>query len=83
MRIPCPYCGERDVREFIYRGDAAEPRPEGTEGLFEYVYLRRNVAGPMQEHWYHAYGCRQWLVVARDTRTHEIHGAVLASARTS
>ena len=28
MRIPCPYCGERDVHEFVYRGDAA-PRAPG------------------------------------------------------
>ena len=29
MRIPCPFCGERDAAEFVYRGDAGSgPRPE-------------------------------------------------------
>jgi methylglutamate dehydrogenase subunit B len=32
----------------------------------------------MHEHWYHAQGCRNWIVVTRDTRTHQISGAILA-----
>lgn len=79
MRIPCPYCGSRDAQEFTYRGDAGPKRPEGEEGLFAYVYLRDNPAGRMREHWYHAQGCRNWIVVTRDTVTHEIFGAMLAS----
>jgi sarcosine oxidase subunit delta len=78
MRIPCPFCGERDSAEFVYRGDAAPVRPTGDKGLFEYVYLRDNPAGPMREHWYHAQGCRNWLIVVRDTVSHEISGAVVA-----
>ena len=54
MRIPCPYCGERDVHEFVYRGDAAPVRPTSDEGFYDYVYLRDNFAGAMREHWYHA-----------------------------
>jgi sarcosine oxidase subunit delta len=46
--------------------------------FFDYVYIRDNPAGPMRELWYHAQGCRNWIVVTRDTRTHEIFGAVLA-----
>ncbi len=79
MRIPCPFCGERDIHEFVYRGDAAPARSRDGEGLFEYVYLRDNVAGPMREHWYHAHGCRNWLVVERDTRTHQISGVGFAT----
>jgi methylglutamate dehydrogenase subunit B len=81
MRIPCPFCGERDVHEFVYRGDASLTRPEGgaSEAAFvEYVYMRENPAGPLAEHWYHAQGCRNWLVVTRDTRSHAISGASLA-----
>lgn len=78
MRIPCPYCGERDAQEFVYRGDASLKRPEGDAGYYDYVYLRGNPDGQIQEHWYHASGCRNWLVVIRDTRSHEIFGAVLA-----
>ncbi len=83
MRIPCPFCGERDAREFTYLGDATLTRPdastpEAMQRFFEYAYLRDNPAGPHCEFWYHAQGCRSWLTVERDTRTHRIAGAVLA-----
>ena len=85
MRIPCPYCGLRDAQEFAYLGDATVTRPDpaapGADDAFhDYVYLRDNPAGAHKEHWYHGAGCRSWLVVSRDTRTHEITGAVLARA---
>jgi methylglutamate dehydrogenase subunit B len=76
MRIGCPYCGERDVQEFAYRGDAAKIRPDGLDAspnaMFDYVYLRDNPAGPHGELWYHLAGCHAWLVVTRDTRTHAV-----------
>ena len=75
MRIPCPYCGVRDVQEFTYLGDAKPQRPTadaGEDAVYEYVYLRDNVAGAMSEHWYHGGGCRAWLKVTRNTLTHEI-----------
>ena len=81
MRIPCLFCGERDVAEFVYRGDAAPVRPgadAGEAAMFDYVYLRDNPAGPISEHWYHAQGCRNWIVVTRDTRPHAIAAARLA-----
>ncbi|WP_341987302.1 sarcosine oxidase subunit delta [Azorhizobium sp. AG788] len=85
MRIPCPYCGLRDAQEFAYLGDATVTRPDpaapGAEDAFhDYVYLRDNPAGAHKEYWYHGAGCRSWLVVARDTRTHEITGAEPARA---
>lgn len=81
MRIPCPYCGDRDLHEFVYRGDASPKRPEADAGeaaFGDYVYLRENPAGLLTEHWYHAQGCRNWLMVVRDTRTHAISAARLA-----
>jgi sarcosine oxidase subunit delta len=85
MRIKCPYCGERDAQEFTYRGDAApkRPDPDGSgagEAFYDYVYLRDNPAGPLAELWYHRAGCRSWLIVERDTRTHAIVSAALAFA---
>jgi len=71
MRIDCPFCGARDAQEFVYRGDARA----------DDVYLRDNPAGPIDEHWYHARGCRNWLVVTRDTRTHAISAVRLARGR--
>lgn len=82
MRIDCPHCGARDQGEFTYLGDAAPARPaEGgtAEAFYDYVYLRDNPAGLIEEHWYHAGGCRAWLRVTRDVRTHII-AAVEASA---
>ncbi len=80
MRIACPYCGERDSREFAVRGEAfARPEHGAPEAaMFDAVYLRANPAGPNREFWYHAYGCRSWLVVERDTRTHAILAVALA-----
>jgi heterotetrameric sarcosine oxidase delta subunit len=77
MRIQCPFCGERDVSEFTYLGDASFTRPDAQAAdsqarFFQAVYLRDNPAGPFEELWYHASGCRSWLRVRRNTRTHEI-----------
>ncbi len=85
MRIHCPYCGSRDSGEFVYRGDAAPIRPASldTDAFVDYVYLRDNIAGLIDEHWYHLHGCRQWLAVRRDTVSHEIDSVVLAAERAS
>jgi sarcosine oxidase subunit delta len=77
MRINCPYCGERGNDEFSYLGDASVVRPDPSapnadESFWAFAYERKNIAGPTQELWYHAAGCHAWLVVTRDTRTHEI-----------
>ncbi len=84
MRIPCPFCGERDAREFTYLGDATSRRPDPAAVdagrlFFDYVYLRDNPAGPHRELWYHGQGCRSWIEVLRDTRDHRIDGAALAA----
>jgi sarcosine oxidase subunit delta len=75
MRIPCPFCGERDAQEFVYRGDAAPVRPSDDADFHDYVYLRDNPAGTLRELWYHAQGCRNWIEITRDTRTHAIDGS--------
>jgi heterotetrameric sarcosine oxidase delta subunit len=76
MRISCPFCGKRDLGEFTQLGaHVPRPRPDGPDSqpqFFEAVYLRDNLSGRHQELWYHGFGCRSWLVVTRDTRTHEI-----------
>jgi methylglutamate dehydrogenase subunit B len=81
MQIPCPYCGERDAEEFSIQGEVAGPRPvDGDPGAFHaYVHLRANEYGPTREYWYHANGCRRWLVVSRDTRNHAILGVEFAA----
>ncbi len=75
LRIPCPWCGERDEIEFRYRGDASVARPAadaGIDAFAAYVYRRDNPLGWHLEWWLHAGGCRQLLAVLRHTLTHEI-----------
>ncbi|HEY3696011.1 sarcosine oxidase subunit delta [Phenylobacterium sp.] len=83
MRLPCPFCGERDLAEFTCRGEVAPPRPDpaapnAEAGFAAWLYPRINPAGRSREHWRHAAGCRRWLVVERDTRTHEVFAVSLA-----
>ena len=83
MLIPCPWCGPRNQVEFTYGGDATlrRPAPDAPEAAWaEYVYLRDNPCGPHDELWYHGAGCRSWLRVRRDTRTHEILASSPVSA---
>jgi heterotetrameric sarcosine oxidase delta subunit len=78
MRIPCPHCGERDVSEFRYGGDASKKRPEhgsgGPKTWADYVFVFDNHKGPHEEFWQHTLGCRQWFRLKRDTATNEILG---------
>jgi methylglutamate dehydrogenase subunit B len=82
LRIPCPCCSERDHDEFRYGGDATLERPSvdetDPEAWHSYVYIRRNPKGAHREYWQHMLGCRQWLVVERDSVTHRIGEARLA-----
>ncbi len=76
MRITCPHCGERDRREFYYVGDALainRPAPDaGAQAWNDYVHNRDNPAGVTRDLWYHESGCSAWIVVTRNTITHEI-----------
>ena len=77
--------GPRDSSEFVYLGDAnLINRPDWQEDtavqhFVEYGYLRDNIAGIHRELWFHEYGDRSWLVVTRDTLSHEIKEVRLAS----
>ncbi|MEM9011640.1 MAG: sarcosine oxidase subunit delta [Pseudomonadota bacterium] len=83
MRLTCPLCGARDLREFSYRGDARLMRRPAAGAAMEdwhaYLHLRDNPAGPHEELWLHATGCRAWLRVRRDTTTHEVLSVELAA----
>jgi len=81
LRIPCPFCGLRDHTEFVYEGDASVTYPalDASEAEWvEAVYLRENPRGPHLEMWHHIQGCRAFIIVERDTLTHEIKSARLA-----
>lgn len=82
MRVTCPICGERDLREFDVKGSAklmARPvEGAGAAAFHDYLNARENPAGPSAELWQHEGGCRAWLRVTRDTTSHAILEVVLA-----
>jgi len=84
MIINHPLLGPRDAAEFVCLGDASLiNRPDwqagdAAEQFYQYLYLRDNPAGEHRELWYHEQGDRSWLVVTRDTITHEIFNVELA-----
>ena len=78
MLIDHPILGPRDAAEFVYKGDAMlihrpDWQAEDAVAQFtDYGYLRDNPAGRARELWYHEAGCTAWLVVERDTVTHDV-----------
>ena len=84
MIINHPLLGPRDAAEFVYLGDASlMNRPDASsddaaQAFYEYLYLRDNPAGEHKELWYHEQGDRSWLVVTRNTLTHEISNVEMA-----
>ena len=81
MRLTCPHCGERDQREFSYTGAAlALFRPSADASAEEwdnYLHNRDNPTGMTRDLWHHT-PCGTWVVVERDTVTHEIRSATPA-----
>ena len=84
MIINHPLLGPRDAQEFTYLGDASLiDRPDwqaddAAERFYNYQYWRNNPAGEHRELWFHEGGDRSWLVVTRNTVTHEISNVELA-----
>ena len=78
MLINHPRLGLRDASEFVYLGDASlleRPDPSlanAADRFHDYLHLRNNVAGEHRELWFHEQGDRSWLVITRNTLTHEI-----------
>lgn len=78
--VPCPWCGERDLTEFGYGGEAHIARPEKPEQLSDaewgdYVFFRSNPRGVHYERWVHTHGCRRWFNAVRHTVTDEFLGS--------
>jgi heterotetrameric sarcosine oxidase delta subunit len=75
--IRCPYCGERDLSDFAYGGEAHIARPTDSEAMDDvgwagYVFARTNPKGVHAERWNHQAGCRRWFNVLRNTATDDI-----------
>lgn len=75
MIISCPWCGPRNQIEFAYGGDAsANPFIEdmSLDDEISNIYYRDNPCGVHVERWLHKFGCGEWLVIERNTLSHEI-----------
>ena len=73
--IHCPHCGVRPKEEFSIKGDASliRPAPDASDKEWtDYVFIRNNPVGRHSELWQHTSGCRRWLVVERDTISHQV-----------
>ena len=77
MKIQCPWCGERDEREFRYGGPSHIARPGPADKVSDaewgdYLFNLENPKGLHRERWCHWAGCGQWFNLVRDTLSHEI-----------
>jgi len=85
MLITCPLCGDRDYTEFRYGGDASKSRPAygvtDPSAWHDYVFLFDNIKGSHYEFWQHVLGCRQWIIVERNTATNQVEACRLAGER--
>jgi sarcosine oxidase subunit delta len=84
MQLPCPYCGSRDEDEFRFGGEAGVTRPGPPEAVSDvewadYLFRHVQIVGWQAERWHHAFGCRAWFNLWRNTVTHEIGRAALMS----
>lgn len=72
IKIPCPNCGLRPYTEFGFGGELRDLDAPTPAEDFVRVYLRENAPGRQTERWYHAFGCRRWFQLTRDTVTDRI-----------
>lgn len=74
--LPCPFCGNRDEREFYFAGEMGKERPDtlnvvSDEHWAKYLYAKRNSKGVNQEIWMHL-TCSEVFALERDTLTMQV-----------
>ena len=67
-RLTCPFCGSRELEEFLFHKTLAEPGATP----FSVVYERVSRTQESLEHWQHVFGCRAWLRVRRNPSTGDV-----------
>ena len=76
MKIDCSHCGPRPIEEFLFGEIPVVPDeitdPDARD--LDRAFFHDNREGPVVERWFHAYGCRRWTTIERDTRTDEVMG---------
>ena len=74
MQITCPHCGPRAQAEFVYERsvDSVVTLDASPEAAMATLFSRNNPRGADDEIWRHTFGCRAWMVIARNRVTNEI-----------
>jgi heterotetrameric sarcosine oxidase delta subunit len=67
-RLACPFCGARELEEFLFHKTL--PEPDSTP--YSVIYDRASRTEESIEHWQHVWGCRAWLWVRRNPSTNEV-----------
>lgn len=59
------------MEEFIYGEIPTTPDEiaDADARDLDRAFMRANPEGPQTERWFHAFGCRRWMTVHRDTRS--------------
>ena len=75
LKIPCPFCGDRNESEFIHGGPLKSRRTDDASQVddqvwVEYLTVPNNPIGPVRERWWHVRGCGSWFTLTRATLTH-------------
>jgi heterotetrameric sarcosine oxidase delta subunit len=73
----CPELCDRVLRSLPAK-PVRRHRTGGLQAWRDYVFIFDNPKGPHQEFWQHVFGCRQWLVLERDTAVNRVGSSVLA-----
>lgn len=78
--FPCPFCGLRDEREFLFLAEAGKVRPDTTQNISDedwarYLHAIRNDKGAVREVWMHL-TCGEVFVLERDSVTMEVVRAI-------
>lgn len=76
-RLSCPFCGPRELREFLFHKTV----PADAQGSpYQLTYERSASLELSVEHWQHVAGCRGWLLVHRNPSTGQVLKTVLLGA---
>lgn len=80
IEIHCKNCGHRPIEEFFFGEIPVVPESitDPDERDVDRAFMHENAEGPVVERWFHAYGCRRWTTVERDTRTDRVLGSARA-----
>jgi len=76
--FPCPFCGLRDEREFLFAGEAGNIRPApaadvSAKAWAHYLHDRKNPRGAVREIWVHQ-TCQEYLILRRDSLSLQVLG---------